>query len=497
MKEITEDGVTLFFDGKLYYSVDNVENSVYVHGAKKSLRRVVIPDTVEIDGTIFAVKGVASDAFKNHKMQSITIGDEVRSIENRAFSACLNLESVCIGKNLQKIGVSAFAACDHLITINFPSALKWIGHFAFCCCDRLNDIYSDIIDPCLCTVERTAFDEDTYQRVLFHVPNNTIEQYLSQPNWKKFVHIEDGTPFQRHNQFSHSDEEFLYDTCGATYSLDGTTLISVPKGIVHYEIMSGTTTIGQKAFQKGQIEDVYIPDSITTIEDDAFSDCKRLQTITLPDSITTIGSNCFEGCCNLKEVVLPHSLEAIRMRVFKNCMRLKNVYIPENVQYIDIAAFSGCTSLTSVVIPCQAIIESSAFQGCSSLTAISLPILINEEGLGSNILEGCKALKKISYPYDAVPERMFALCVNLEEIDIKGKLHYIDDSGFCFCNSLRKVILHRPADAGDRTNYENFWRFSKRHDLEFVIPHGSEDSFKRLFEQADGNPNILITVVSS
>jgi hypothetical protein len=496
MKEITENGITLYFDGKLYYGVDNVDNCAYVHGAEKSLRRVVISDTVEIDGTNYAVKSVASNAFKSHNMQSITIGDEVMSIENGAFCGCLNLESVCIGKSLQKIGVNAFAACDHLTTINFPSSLQWIGHFAFCCCDRLNDIYSDIIDPCLCTVERTAFDEDTYQRVLFHVPNNTIELYQSLPNWNKFAHTEDGTPFQRHNQFSHSDEKFLYDTCGATYSLDGTKLISVPKGIVHYEIMSGTTTIGQKAFQKGQIEDLYIPDSITTIEDDAFADCIRLQNIILPNSITCIGSNAFEGCSSLREIVLPHSLEAIRVRVFKDCTSLENVYIPDCVEYIDVAAFMGCTSLTSVVIPCQAIIESSAFQGCSSLTAISLPILINEEGLGSQILEGCKALKKISYPYRAIPERMFGLCVNLEEIDIWGRLYYVDDSAFYYCNSLRKVVLHCHAEVDDTTEYENFWRFSKRHNLEFVIPHGSEDSFKRLYEQAAGNPNILINVSS-
>lgn len=497
MKEIIDNGITLYFDGNLYYSVDNVGNFAYVHGAKKSLRKVVISDTVEIDGSTFVIKGIAPDAFKYHKLQSVTIGDEILTIGQRAFCGCLSLERVVIGKGLQKIGVNAFAACDHLTTINFPCALQRIGHFAFCCCDRLNDIYSDIKEPSLCTVERTAFDEDTYQRVLFHVPNNTIELYQLQPNWKKFVHIEDGTPFQHKNLFSYSDDEFLYDTSGAIYSLDGTTLISVPKGIVHYEIINGTATIGQGAFKKGLIEVVYLPESITTIEDGAFSDCIGLQNIILPDKITHIGSYAFTGCCNLRDIVLPHCLEAIRICVFSYCTALENVYIPDGIKYIAIAAFMGCTSLTSVVIPSQAIIESSAFQGCSSLKAISLPILTNEEELGFQILEDCKALKKISYPYCAIPERMFGLCVNLEEIDIWNRLCYVDDSAFYFCNSLRKVVLHRHADADDRTNYENFWRFSKQHNLEFVIPYGSEDSFKRLFEQAARNPNILITVASS
>jgi hypothetical protein len=77
MKEITDNGITLYFDGKLYYSVDNTENYAYVHGAKKSLRKVVIPDTVEIDISIFVIKGIAPDAFKYQKLQSVTIGDEI------------------------------------------------------------------------------------------------------------------------------------------------------------------------------------------------------------------------------------------------------------------------------------------------------------------------------------------------------------------------------------------------------------------------------------
>lgn len=42
-----------------------------------------------------------------------------------------------------------------------------------------------------------------------------------------------------------------------------------------------------------------IPDSVTSIGDFAFEDCKSLKSISIPDSVTSIGDGAFEGCRNL------------------------------------------------------------------------------------------------------------------------------------------------------------------------------------------------------
>ena len=41
---------------------------------------------------------------------------------------------------------------------------------------------------------------------------------------------------------------------------------------------------------------VTIPDSVTSIEEDAFSGCTRLTSVTIPDSVTSIGEDAFYGC---------------------------------------------------------------------------------------------------------------------------------------------------------------------------------------------------------
>ncbi|EKT3957560.1 leucine-rich repeat domain-containing protein, partial [Flavobacterium psychrophilum] len=47
---------------------------------------------------------------------------------------------------------------------------------------------------------------------------------------------------------------------------------------------------------------VTIPNSVTTIGDEAFADCSGLTSVTIPNSVTAIGENAFAGCSSLRTV---------------------------------------------------------------------------------------------------------------------------------------------------------------------------------------------------
>ena len=68
------------------------------------------------------------------------------------------------------------------------------------------------------------------------------------------------------------------------------------------------TTIGHAAFFNSAVTSVTIPDSVTSISDEAFINCPKLTNISIPNSVTYIGFSAFSSCTSLKSITLPSSL---------------------------------------------------------------------------------------------------------------------------------------------------------------------------------------------
>jgi hypothetical protein len=70
------------------------------------------------------------------------------------------------------------------------------------------------------------------------------------------------------------------------------------------------TAIGNEAFSPGyegiqSITSVTIPNSVTSIGNLAFVNCRSLTSVTIPDSVTSIGGSAFAGCSGLTRVIIP------------------------------------------------------------------------------------------------------------------------------------------------------------------------------------------------
>ena len=50
-----------------------------------------------------------------------------------------------------------------------------------------------------------------------------------------------------------------------------------------------------------------IPDSVTSIGDGAFRDCRSLASVTIPDSVTSIGNSPFSDCSSLTSITVDPS----------------------------------------------------------------------------------------------------------------------------------------------------------------------------------------------
>lgn len=113
---------------------------------------------------------------------------------------------------------------------------------------------------------------------------------------------------------------------GVIYSRDGRTLEYYPVGKMEavFEIPEGVVKIARSAFA-GQryLEEVLMPDSVTTVGMGAFSRCGRLRKVVFSENIREIpdagayqNGGVFEGCGCLEEAALPGSLEYLGSYAF-------------------------------------------------------------------------------------------------------------------------------------------------------------------------------------
>lgn len=143
------------------------------------------------------------------------------------------------------------------------------------------------------------------------------------------------------------------------------------------------TSIGSSAFVScANLINVTIPNSVTEIGSSAFMVCSSLTGIygkfasddnrcliidgvlnsfagaglteySIPDSVTSIGENAFQGCTTLASISIPNSVIKIGEMAFCGCSSLTSVTIPESVTSIGEDAFWCCTSLSTVYCKAQ------------------------------------------------------------------------------------------------------------------------------------------------
>lgn len=152
----------------------------------------------------------------------------------------------------------------------------------------------------------------------------------------------------KHNIKKGSFEYCTYEN-GVKYIRNNSLLrnVEIPQNIDSIPVRS----IGDRAFYRGEIVSVEIPDSVINIATNAFLRCENLINVKLSDHIKFIDYSAFAYCTGLEEINIPQSCLLIRRKAFQHCKRLRTITIVGTETLIEEGAFEGSDK---VRIKCKA-----------------------------------------------------------------------------------------------------------------------------------------------
>ena len=355
MKYIGKEKVVAIPDG-----TEEIESSAFWDN--QFIEEVVIPDTVV---------NLGGDTFYNcRNLQTISISRNVRFMGNNPFAGCprlklknqspyfvyengilYNQEKDCIiycsiiggeaeltiTEGVKIIGKHAFYLCDRFEKIALPSSLLKMENNPFSGCSKLKLI---------CKSSAYNVKDD----VIYNRYNTAVVGVLNKIKAARLV-IPEGVKTINRNSF---------------WNCAGIQTIVLPKTLedIGYNPFVGCSNIRFESHSP-----------LFKVKDDILfnKDCSKLiccpawkatGEVYLPDSVITLERGAFSGCDRMTAIHL-HNVNVINKSCFTNCTALQKVHCSDLITYIGEWAFAYCCSLNEISVGKDTIIDNNAFSNVS------------------------------------------------------------------------------------------------------------------------------------
>ncbi|WP_195653662.1 leucine-rich repeat protein [Bacteroides cellulosilyticus] len=318
---------------------------------------------------------------------------------------------IVLPQGVTYIGNSAFSGLDTLTEIVIPEGVKEIGNNAF----NITGLTSVTLPVSLEVIGEDAFSQIWSLKSL-HLPKNVrsigsmfnhgIAEFTVDADNVYFV-VKDGVLYSKNLDCLY----WVPQSETTSYILpDGLKRISQRAFQFHrlvstVEFPNSLEEIGEYAFLSCGLTSVYLPASISVIENEAFGNCpitsftvaagnttftavddvlftkdmeellyysKVLpsETYVVPDAVKTISAFAFSNQCNLKNITFPEGLRKIGIRSFSET-KLEIVDIPNSCIEIGTGCFDKCVSLTKMVLPSNLqTFELNMLYSCTALSEL-------------------------------------------------------------------------------------------------------------------------------
>lgn len=421
-------------------------------GGDTALESIAIPDSVRI------IRGTAFWDCRKLRLQKLPAS--LQEIGWYAFADCKSICQLELPENLTTIDAEAFPYCFNLVSIinssridvDFDNGFGSIGQSLLMIKDkngiryrddgygtqyeltedgyllRNGPVYGDNTDhPCLIAYlgnnEEISLNDSEYDILLSYssaflnsviieeatsyanVSSNAVRKLtvLSDCSFDFSIDYLDELIITPENTHYEMNDGVLYK-----YNGDGKYAVwSLPDLTGDIAIQEGTVVVDSYAFMNRDIISVHFPESLTTIHDNAFRECRKLKELVFSPGIREVFANAFEDCDSLEMVDLCRC-ERIGYEAFRDCDSLCELHLG-NCSYIGYTAFWNCNRIDTIY-----------FDNCSNISEYAFPTI----GIKNLTIPG--SVKNIG-------ERAFSGCWNLTEVTLEEGVETIKAGAFNGC----------------------------------------------------------------
>lgn len=414
MDDLTELTIPnfLLIDGK-EYRVTKIES----HDAWQAI--------ANFNGNVIISKGITeigkASFNRANKITGVEIPDSVTLISDYAFQYCKSLTKIEIPGTVKKIGNwwgnvngQIFNGCSNLKEVILEEGIEEISGRAFDSCSKVKEWK---LPKSLKRIGPCAFRNISVEE--FNIPENVesiAATFISSSNLSR-INVD-------------SNNKYFTSVDGILFDKDSTRLIKYPEN------------------RDGNSYEV--PNTVKTIDANAFISCKNLQTIVIADSVEKIGDSAFDGS-KLKTINLGGGITNISNKHFYGAWNLTNInVITENDKYESENGILFNKGKTILIKYPPAIINGEAYEIPNTVVEIG-PQSFYRSQIKNVIIPS--SVKKIG-------SESFFQCYNLEEVNLPEGLERIEWRALYACHKIKTIVVPSSVTFIDGGAFNNMGRIN-------------------------------------
>ena len=307
----------------------------------------------------------------------------------KAFASNFLLEMISISNSIRIIRPKAFYNCINLRKIEIPSSIMEIGRKVFVGCSSLSEIIVSRAEKYTC---KAGLLIDAEQHTLLRVANMEERQRITIPSeiqtLQEYALDESKAKQIILPQSLITIESNAFNKCMSLEQFDisaSNQHFKCIEGVIHTKDCKVLLIYPAGSKRSGYV----MEDGVIEVARSAFADALHLESVTFPYGLLRIGERAFVRCRNIRSIMLPMTVQRIGERAFQECDKLEHVMLPRGIEEIGDYAYSGCESLETLSIPRGVVrIGNCAFQGCKRLKRVVVQDKVSF--IGDGAFDGCE-----------------------------------------------------------------------------------------------------------